>query len=65
MTAHRIDIGGSEAQPRWELWQRVLGSYPMQEVGIDHEGACSLSMLQSHAHFSIFGDVGSFYFLCA
>ena len=55
MTAHWIDIGGSEAQPRWELRQRVLGSYPVQEARIDHEGACSLSMLQSHAHFSIFG----------
>ena len=54
MTAHWIDIGGSEAQSGWELRQRVLGSYPVQEVRIDHEDACSLSMLQSHAHFSIF-----------
>ena len=42
MTAHWIDIGGSEAQPRWVLRQRVLGSYPVQEARIDHEGACSL-----------------------
>ena len=54
MKAHWIDIGGCEAQPRWELCSGCWDLNPVQEARIDHEGACSLSMLQSHAHFSIF-----------
>ena len=40
MTAHWIEIHGSELSPQWVLCQRALGTFPMQDASIDHQGEC-------------------------
>ena len=40
-TAQWIEYLCTENQPRWVLWQKILGSYPVQDFKIDHQGACT------------------------
>ena len=54
MIGHWIEIGGSPLAPRWELRHRVLGAYAMEDLPIDHQGACTLCMPLSQAEFPLF-----------
>lgn len=41
MTAHWIQIRGTELHPEWILRRRVLGTFPVCEVSVTHEGEVS------------------------
>ena len=53
LTAHWIGIGGTPLAPCWELQHQMLGLYAVQDVTIDHQGACALCMPVSAAEFPL------------